>query len=276
MNLPYRFLGTKSTLALIAVVFLFIIVSVLVVQTWGLIGLVIMGGAAFLILMLMLGELLLRLVWIKRRAEMDYEQVQALVGLYHTLKPRMPLLDLRRYAMSPDTLVLYQYLIERESPMLILELGGGMSTVVSATLFSRRGSGRTVALDDDEEWTRHTQSLLETHEIDGSAEVRYAPLEEIEHDGVKYKWYAESVWQDLTDIELLVVDGPVDSHDRGARYPALPLLLPKLADRATILVDDTFRPRWRERVLRWAQQNGFDVEAPYPNEKQSLILRRGH
>jgi hypothetical protein len=55
----------------------------------------------------------------------------------------------------------------------------------------------------------------------------------------------------LSEIPMLVVDGPPRATGAAARYPAFPLLQSVLAQKATIVLDDADRPDEEEIVSRW-------------------------
>ncbi len=72
---------------------------------------------------------------------------------------------------------------------------------------------------------------------------------------------------DLIDdlIDLLLVDGP-PAYVAGmglARYPALPVMLDRLAPGATLVLDDAERPGEQEVLRRWEDGTGlvFDRRA---------------
>jgi len=62
--------------------------------------------------------------------------------------------------------------------------------------------------------------------------------------------------------------------ERTSRYPALPVLAPRLAGDAVVLVDDYVRDDEREMVARWRDEHpDFSVEEA-PHEKGLAVLRR--
>lgn len=69
--------------------------------------------------------------------------------------------------------------------------------------------------------------------------------------GHEYPWYAHRAVEDLSDIGVLFVDGPPGAAGPQARYPALPLLLPRCAPRATIVLDDAHRTDESALSDRW-------------------------
>jgi len=275
MQLPYRFVNSRLFLAIVVGAAGWFGLTLVMWNQWQMKGLIAGLALQAIPLFFILFEILMRLVYQKRRNEIDIEQMQILCGLYPTLKPEYPLFDLRRHAMSPDSLALYQIAIAHNKPKIILELGSGISTVVSSLTLKRLGVGRVIALDDSEKWAENTRTTLQLQGSEEYAEVRYAPLVKSKVGDRSSNWYDLDVLKDINKIDLLLIDGPVDSDDEGLRYPALPLLADKLSEKAIIFADDCFRPNWKSLVLNWASDNSFTVEEPYPNEKNTIILKRG-
>ncbi len=272
--MPYRFVTPKWIIGLTVFVAFWALGSLFAIEQLGMTVLVVMFSALIFVFGYFILEILLRLVDQKRTAVMDYEELQSLVGFYATLKPRLPLFDLRRYALAPDSANLYMHYLALHKPEIIVECGSGVSTVISGTMIERNGKGRVIALEDDEHWAGHTRDILEAQGVAGEIEVRYAPLKDIDVAGETRSWYDQSQLDDIDKIDFLLVDGPIDRDDRGNRYAALELLKDKLSDKAVIFCDDTFRPNWKRLVHKWAEENKFNIYTPYPNDHETLILTR--
>lgn len=272
--MPHRFVEGKWLVLVFIATIAWTVLSYYVFSAWGIGGLIIAAAVPFFAFTYLVFEILLRLVNEKKSREVDYEQVQALVALYSTLKLEMPLFNLRRFALCPDSAALYMYLVKTYKPKTILELGSGMSTVISGKILERYEGGRVIAIDNDAHWTEQTKEILATHDIKTNVEVRHAPLEPVEVDGVTRNWYSLRAFEDLENIDMLLVDGPIDSSDTGNRTPALHLLKDKLSPNTVVICDDTFRLKWKQFVKDWAKENDFDYDEPYPNERQTVVLRR--
>ena len=99
-----------------------------------------------------------------------------------------------------------------------------------------------------------------------------APLTARADDADGLPWYDEAALADGLDralgaetIELLVVDGPpayAAGHGLG-RYPAFPVLRPRLAPGATVVLDDIERPGEQDVLRRWESETDlvFDRHA---------------
>ena len=80
-----------------------------------------------------------------------------------------------------------------------------------------------------------TRDLLLEHDLADKAEVRIAPLHPVKLGGRQYHWYDLTKLQDITSIDVLLIDGPPDTDDRGFRYPGLELLWERLSEGAVII-----------------------------------------
>ena len=79
---------------------------------------------------------------------------------------------------------------------------------------------------------------------------------------------------DAEPVDLLVVDGPpADTADKVlARYPALPVVHPRLAPGATVVLDDVERPGEQEVLTRWERE--FDVRFERRSASAGVALGR--
>jgi predicted O-methyltransferase YrrM len=167
----------------------------------------------------------------------------------------------------------YIRLIKEIRLKLILELGGGSSSLIAGYQLKLNGEGRLIAIDHEKKWGEITEGNLLRHGLADVAEVRIAPLKAIELNGREYNWYDLKEFEDIVSIDILLIDGPPDTSDGGLRYPGLELLYRRLSHGGVILIDDCVMPRWNKQVLDWAKERGFEVESFYLNEKNTLLLR---
>jgi predicted O-methyltransferase YrrM len=145
----------------------------------------------------------------------------------------------------------------RDRPRVV-ECGSGFSTLELARLVRERG-GRLVSLEHDAFWAGRVREHLAAAGLAGTAEVVLAPLEA----GAGLPWYAAAALQSLPDhIDVLLVDGP-PAFEPGSglsRYPALPVLMERLAAGAVVVLDDIDR-EGEQRVLEaWTGECGFRFE----------------
>jgi hypothetical protein len=176
--------------------------------------------------------------------------VEALLQLYRDFRPRAPMPPSGRWALNAAGLLRLLHLIEQQQPKTILELGSGTSSVWIAYALERSG-GRLVSVDHAPEFAELTRSMLAMHGLEHVAEVRHAPLRQLRMDGRDFRWYAAEAFTDLSEVGLLVVDGPPGGTGPAARYPALRELESRLSSRATVFLDDADRPDEQEILRQW-------------------------
>jgi predicted O-methyltransferase YrrM len=174
-----------------------------------------------------------------------------------------PLLDAGGYlpwsegAMRPSGLVEVCNEIVLGPRRRVLELGSGVSTILLARLLRTTG-GTLVAVEHDAGWRDWVAARLAAEGLEHIAAVVHAPLEPTPVSDLP--WYAaDGLAAALSDgpPDLLVVDGPPAflPQDAHARFPALPLLLDRLAPEATIVLDDLARPGERAVLQRWEREH---------------------
>jgi predicted O-methyltransferase YrrM len=156
-------------------------------------------------------------------------------------------------------------LIRRHRPNLILELGGGSSTVLFAAALRANGSGRLISVEHDEAHAKLTAQLLDQAEISDWVEQVVAPLAPCTAGGRTSSWYDLGAFLGRLGekVDLLFVDGPPGKIQALSRYPALPMLAPHLASHALVFVDDGGREDEVEMIERWKEIEGvsFSSEA---------------
>jgi predicted O-methyltransferase YrrM len=190
-----------------------------------------------------------------RAGEAHYEQLEAYVDLRGIIRARAPMPALRGWAASPDVVRLLAAHMWRQYPKLIVECGSGSSSIWLGYFAEQSGSAKVVALEHDERFAAVSRELVRAHGLADFVEVRLAPLTAWECDGQAYQWYDRKAIEDLVDIGLLFVDGPPKATGPHARFPAIPLLLPRCADDVLIVLDDTARDEERAISDRWLAEH---------------------
>jgi hypothetical protein len=182
-----------------------------------------------------------------------YAKVEAQADLHRLIQPRAPMPLLGGWALDADIMHLIVSDLWARRPELIVECGSGSSSVWLGYISERLGSGRVVALEHDERYAQSTTDLIRSHSLQDIVEVRCAPLRTVAvgSDGKEQVWYEPDAWSDLTDIGLMFVDGPPAAVGPESRYPAGPLLIPRCAGDALILLDDTERPDEKAISDQW-------------------------
>ena len=213
---------------------------------------------------------------LKKERDHHAKRTQDIVNLFSMVPIKSGIPAMGLWTASADLLVELVDRLVAERPAVAVEGGSGVSTVVMALAVREHGlPTRVVALEHDAEWAAHTRRMLERHGVADLAEVRVAPLAPTSLEGHDTPWYDESAIADLTDIGLVLVDGPPEGTGPRARYPMVPLLRDKLAERCTVLVDDTARPGDADVVESWRSMlPGFELEL-LKLDKGAAVLTRG-
>ena len=184
----------------------------------------------------------------RRLRARDAAELAQLIWLNQAMQPRQPLPPLGTWAATPDLLVGLWRIIRDKRPARVLEIGSGLSTLVMAcALEQNQQGGELVALENHPHFANQTRRQLAEHGLEGRARVLDAPLQTQHVAGRHGLWYTLPSLDGLTDVDLLLVDGP-GMRDRSM---ALFLLHGLLAATADIVVDDTDRPETRRMLELW-------------------------
>lgn len=178
---------------------------------------------------------------LQRTSKVNYEQLEAYIDIRNSIHPRAPMPSLRGWAASPDVVRLLAETVQQRRPKLIVECGSGSSGIWLGYFAEQIKPAKVVCLEHDERYWRMSRDLVRAHDLDGVVEVRLAPLADWKHGEKIYSWYDVEALEDLTDIGLLFVDGPPGTVGPEARFPAVPVLFPRCADDAVIVLDDAER-----------------------------------
>jgi predicted O-methyltransferase YrrM len=181
-------------------------------------------------------------------------QVEALLQLLprvDTSGPRFPMSG--GWAMDAEGLLALSDLIDAHRPQKVLEIGSGASTSWMGTFVQRHG-GSIVSLEHQRVYAEKTARAAAALGLQDTVDVRLAELKPVTLGEREYLWYDQDVLRDLQDIDMLVVDGPPKATGEDARFPALPLLVERLAPQCVVVIDDFQRPAERAMVERWIEQ----------------------
>jgi predicted O-methyltransferase YrrM len=190
----------------------------------------------------------------QEEASWQYRQLEATISLAAVLPLRAPLPPMRGYPISPDFALAVVDAIDETGAALVVELGSGVSTLIAAYALEARGRGRVRSLEHLPDYAAQTRALLARHGFaDDAAEVRDAPLCDVTLADDVFPWYDQRALDGLSDIDVLVVDGPPGPSHLLARYPALPLLHERVRSGGIVLLDDGDRPEEQEIVKRWRE-----------------------
>jgi predicted O-methyltransferase YrrM len=197
-------------------------------------------------------------------------------NVFQVLRGGVPLPVPGGWAASSDLLGELLRAVAHRRPRRVVELGSGLSTLIIAAALRSNGAGRLISIDADRNYAAITRTELERQGLADWAEVRIAPLTESLFEGEVRPWYDTTVLADLSDIDLLLIDGPPTLLRADIRYPALPFFWPRLTAGAIALLDDAARSAERAIAQRWQRQFP-DAEFEYLRlEKGALrVLKPG-
>jgi hypothetical protein len=141
------------------------------------------------------------------------------------------------------------------------------------------GQGHVFSLEHDQVYAGKTRELLQVHGLQDWATIIDAPLVQMEVDGWQGRWYDVSALDraQIADqpVDMVVIDGPPNDLGPLARYPALPVLAPRLAASCTVVLDDSSRPAEQQILARWRISHPEFAEVPgFECEKGCMVLRR--
>jgi predicted O-methyltransferase YrrM len=193
------------------------------------------------------------------RNERHYQQLEAMVRLASSLELSVPLPPFRGWKLSPDAAVFLVQHLRNLRAEQVVEIGCGASTVLIASVLKQQGAGTVIALEHDSEQAALCRRQLRLFGLESQAIVLHAPLISHSINGDSWLWYdlselTEKLPMDVS-IDLLLIDGPPVWTQKLARYPALPLLAPRLRNPGgVILLDDASRVSERRVVRRWQRE----------------------
>lgn len=192
--------------------------------------------------------------FILEKTDASYQQVEAILSLYFTLKPNLPFPNTRAWAASPDLLKKISEIILTNKPDLVVEASSGVSTLIAAYCLKKIGKGKVISLDHESKYSQITRDMLTLHGLNDVATVIHAPLKDYKLNNEVWKWYDLDTLHIENNIDFLVIDGPPIATQTNARYPAIPLLHKYLGDESVILLDDGNRKSEQAVVKRWEEE----------------------
>jgi predicted O-methyltransferase YrrM len=206
-----------------------------------------------------------------RQAAGEFQDLHDMTMLMSDLELRAPLPPLTKVRMGSDLITFIRRTIRKQRPKTIVEIGSGLSTILSSYVLEELGEGRLIALEDVAPFAEETRELLRDHGLEQYATVVDAPITKCEVNGEIHNWFDYKAMGEIPNIDLLIVDGPKLSKDR---YPALPLMLPYLSDDAIVITDDASHPDMQKVIERWRGENpqlSFEI---VPLKLGGLVIRK--
>jgi predicted O-methyltransferase YrrM len=207
-----------------------------------------------------------------RQLDEQFRQLEALANLRAEIEPVGILPPTRGWAASPDFLVVVASAAREHRPQCVVECSSGVSTIVLARCMQKNGSGHVYSLEHDPIYAVRTRDHLVRLGLAEWATVIDAPLEEQVIDQGVHRWYAKDKLPGHLTIDMLIIDGPPADTQSLARYPAGPVLFPRLSENGRVYLDDADRQDEREIVARWLARFAMLQHANIPTEKGCVML----
>lgn len=182
-------------------------------------------------------------------------QVGGIIGVYSVLNPSTPYLAFGGWAIGGDCAQRLVSLILSKRPRYVLEVGSGLSTVLTAqALELLGGEGQVISFEHESQWLERSQAMVADHQMSHRSQILYTPLVETPIGGETFLWYDLSEVDLPEEVQLIFIDGPPKATGPLARYPAVPILLEHLRVGGVILMDDAGRPDERAAIERWGEE----------------------
>ena len=181
----------------------------------------------------------------------NFADMEALLHLQRFDCNRLPW---TQSAIRPSALLLCLNEIEIHRKLQVIELGSGVSTVFFAKLLKQLG-GHLLTIDHNKEW----QDLVAARCYDCLEHVTFAavPARKVTFEGSDFEWYDPEIvraWAGDFHANMMVVDGPIGTSGRMARYPAMPVLHDLLSGDFTVVLDDINRKDELLTARAWADK----------------------
>ena len=199
---------------------------------------------------------------------MSYQELEKTLGF----EKRLPVTE--DWSAAADFLKTISDFCIGNKPGTIVECSSGTSSLVLSRCCQLNQCGHVYSLENGMQFVEQTQQRLEDFSLSAYCDVVHAPLQSIQLEDEEFQWYELSGFP-VTEIDVLVIDGPPGFIQKHSRYPALPLLYDRLADRCAVFLDDAARDEEQEIVSRWLELYPEFQSEYIENERGCFILKRG-
>lgn len=170
-------------------------------------------------------------------------------------------------AIRPSALVAIANDITVNNRQCIVELGGGISTILLSNLLSSLEKKRKlITIEHDAEWLEVLENILKSHGDLSRVDLVYAQLDDCEYSLLGNKWYQKDVIKDnlkkYGKIDCLIIDGP-PAYQQGyqfSRYSAIPFFSGLLSDNCSVFLDDGNRDGEKKIVSLWEKNYSFNFK----------------
>jgi hypothetical protein len=208
---------------------------------------------------------------LQQQLEFAQNRTDALFSIHQLIQIRHPLPIMRdRWTISADYGHALIRCILSKPTGNILDVGSGISTLLAGYAVEKRGHGKVIAIEHDRAYYEHLKKSISDHKLDAYISLHCCPLTQQTLKDESWSWYDLSGVEPLTEVNIVSIDGPPGKAAKLARYPALPLLHPRVATDTTYLLDDSAREDEQLIAARWA--NEFDLNATYTRNTKGMFV----
>jgi predicted O-methyltransferase YrrM len=166
--------------------------------------------------------------------------IWATESVFKNVEPGHTLPNWNNWSMPPDTLAFVIDHIKAEKPKNIVEFGSGISTIVIASLIKDYG-GMLTSYEHDEAYAKVQQTNLSKRDLSNWVDLQIASIGSELHQPFSLPWYEIPKLEELNDIDLVLIDGPLRSFGAEVRFPGADLLIPRLRPGGLVIFDDADR-----------------------------------
>ncbi|MBI4645379.1 MAG: class I SAM-dependent methyltransferase [Bacteroidia bacterium] len=180
-----------------------------------------------------------------------YDRIDALLSIHQLIELNNSLPIMNDWTISSDFGQVLIKNILSQSNGDVIDIGSGITTILSGYALKKRGNGKVISLEHDTEYFKKTKLLIEEHKLDEIIELYHCPLIEYDINGEKWLWYDIQNIKFSNNIGIIIVDGPPGSIQNMARFPAIPILKKYIGEKTIILLDDGGREDEKKVAETW-------------------------
>jgi hypothetical protein len=171
--------------------------------------------------------------------------------LNSVLRPRIPIWYTRAYrdySGSPEMLEELFNRINEARPKTVLELGSGLTTLISSYALQKNGYGKVVSWDCLETRASSNRDLIDSHAQGQFVEILNATPQKNADPGSITLWFDRAPED---KIDFLVVDDSMDPPLTPSNEGLIQALRPYLSIGSTIFLHDRIRPVGKDTLGAW-------------------------
>ena len=189
-------------------------------------------------------------------------------------------LPLTAWSVSPREVLHYCNDITINNRKTIVEFGSGFSTICIAQLLKISNKTATfISIENDTNWAAELSNILNGLGLLQYVKIIVAPITSVAPEIAKKgqeKWYdADAIAariKEISNIDMVIVDGPFGGTTPFARFSAIPFLKEKMATSFTVFLDDTGRLEEKQIVSDW--QSILGANATQYNKRYTCLTNK--